>query len=638
MSTWDIARSSQLYGVDLWGEGYFGINADGNLTVCPEKNGSPDRSSATINLHEIVRSLVQRGINVPVLIRFDGIIRDRVQRLHDSFDTAIAEAHYGGKYCGVFPIKVNQQRHVVDIIRTAGKTSQLGLEVGSKPELCAVLAVHDTPNGLLLCNGYKDNEYIELALLARKLGKRSIIIIEQLTELSQTIEIATRLGIEPELGIRMKPVNKGSGRWETSGGDRAKFGLTTPEILGAIEKLKELGKSHWLKLLHFHVGSQITSIESIKKVLREATRMYTEVAKLCPSMCFLDVGGGLAVDYDGSKTNFQSSMNYTVGEYARDVVYAIDEACKESDLPPPNIITEAGRALTAHHSVLVFQVVDVAQTPEVVRELPVPPTDDEKIAEFPELYRKVTVKNCLETLHDANALREVIIERFIQGISSLAERAYADSSYWHLIAKVRREASEMRAVPEEIEKLDEQVLDTYFCNFSVFQSLPDSWAIEQLFPIMPIHRLKEQPLRRAILADMSCDSDGKIDRFIDLKDVKPFLPLHPLRSGEPYYVGAFLVGAYQEILGDLHNLFGDTNAVHVDLDAAGAVKFTHVVEGDTIREALAYVQYDAPDLIERLRISIEREVSAGRLTVEESAKIQRRYREALEGYTYLTHE
>ncbi len=638
MNNWDIARSSQLYGIDSWGEGYFSINPEGDLTVCPERNGSPERSKGIINLREIVRSLVQRGINVPVLIRFDGIVRDRVQRLHESFDKAIEEARYGGKYCGVFPIKVNQQRHVVDIIRTAGKGSQLGLEVGSKPELCAVLAVHDAPNGLLLCNGYKDNEYIELALLARKLGKRSIIIIEQLSELSQTIDIALRLGIEPELGIRMKPVNKGSGRWETSGGDRAKFGLTTPEILGAIEKLTGLGKSHWLKLLHFHVGSQITSIGSIKKVLREATRMYTEVAKLCPSMCFFDVGGGLAVDYDGSKTNFQSSMNYTIGEYARDVVYAIDEACKESNLSPPNIITEAGRALTAHHSVLVFQVVDVALTPDVVRELSAPPTDDEKLAEFKELYSKVTVKNCLETLHDANALREVIIERFVQGTTSLAERAYADSSYWHLIAKVRREALEMRTIPEEIEKLDEQVLDTYFCNFSVFQSLPDSWAIEQLFPIMPIHRLKEQPQRRAILADMSCDSDGKIDKFIDLKDVKPYLPLHPLRSGEPYYVGAFLVGAYQEILGDLHNLFGDTNAVHVDLDGSGAVKFTHVVEGDTIREALAYVQYDAPDLIERLRNSIEREVSAGRLTVEESTKIQKRYREALEGYTYLTHE
>jgi len=632
MESWNVDRSSQLYSIDLWGEGYFAVNAAGNVTVCP------DRTGAKVDLHEIIRALVQRGITVPVLIRFDGIVRDRVARINTAFQKAIEEANYSGKYCGVFPIKVNQQRHVVESIRNAGKDSSLGLEVGSKPELCAVLAVHDTPNGLLLCNGYKDNEYIELALIARKLGKRSIIIIEQLSELSQTIEIATRLGIEAEIGIRMKPVSKGSGRWETSGGDRAKFGLTTSEILAAIEKLKASGKSDWLKLLHFHAGSQITSIEAVKKVLREATRMYTEVAKLCPSMCFLDVGGGLAVDYDGSKTNFQSSMNYTLDEYARDVVYAIDEACKEAELTAPNIITESGRALTAHHSVLVFQVVDVSLTPDVVRDIEAPPSDSEKLHEFREMYRKLTQKNCLETLHDANALREDIIEGFNQGGVSLAERAYADQAYWYIIAKVRSEAAEMRHIPEEIERLNEQVLDTYFCNFSVFQSLPDSWAIDQLFPILPIHRLNEQPARRAMLADMSCDSDGKIDRFIDQKDVKTYLPLHTLKTGEPYYIGAFMVGAYQEILGDLHNLFGDTNAIHVDLDESGAVQFTHVVEGDTIREALAYVQYDAQDLIERLRVTVEREMRAGKLSVEESAKIQKRYREALEGYTYLAHE
>jgi arginine decarboxylase len=632
MDSWDSAQNNQLYGIDLWGEGYFGVNESGSISVRPDKTG------ASVDLHEIVRALVGRGITVPVLVRFDGIVRDRVRRIHDAFTKAIEESSYSGRYTGVFPIKVNQQRHVVDTIRLAGKNSGLGLEVGSKPELCAVLAVHDTQNGLLLCNGYKDNEYIELALVARKLGQRSIIIVEQLSELTQTIEIAKKLGLEAEIGIRMKPVSKGSGRWETSGGDKAKFGLTAPEILTAIGQLREHGKLDWLKLLHFHAGSQITSIGAVQKVLREATRMYVEIAKLCPAMCFFDVGGGLAVDYDGSKTNFQSSMNYSLEEYARDVVYAIDEACKKENLRAPDIITESGRALTAHHSVLVFQVVDVSLTAEVIRELPPPPTSLEKLRELQEMYSALTVKNCLETLHDANALRENVIEGFNQGSVSLAERAYADEAYWHLVAKVRKEASEMRYIPEEIERLDEHVTDTYFCNFSVFQSLPDSWAIEQLFPILPIHRLKERPQRRAILADMSCDSDGKIDKFIDLKDVKPYLPLHTLKSGEPYYLGAFLVGAYQEILGDLHNLFGDTNAVHVDIDSAGAVKFTHVVEGDTIREALGYVQYDSPDLIERLRNTIEREMSAGRLTVEESAWIQKRYREALDGYTYLTHE
>jgi len=632
MESWDSAKSSQLYGIDLWGEGYFAVSPEGHVVVRPEAG------SGEINLHEVVRSLVQRDIDVPVLIRFDGIMRSRVRKLHDAFAKAIEEAGYQGTYCGVFPIKVNQQRHVVDTMRGAGKDFRLGLEVGSKPELCAVLAIHDAPDGLLLCNGYKDNEYIELALLARKLGRRSIIIVEQLYELEQTLEISRRLGIEAEIGIRMKPVNKGAGRWETSGGDRAKFGLTTPEIVAAIEKLKESGKEHWLKLLHYHVGSQISSIEAVKKVLREATRMYAEIAALCPSICFLDVGGGLAVDYDGSKTNFQSSMNYSVEEYARDVVYAISEACRIAKIPAASIVTEAGRALTAHHSILVFQVIDVAPTSEVVASLPVPPSANDLLKELQELYGKVTVKNCIETLHDANSLREESIERFIQGSMSLIERAYADMAYWHLLAKVRKEAGELRHEPEEVERLNEQLLDTYFCNFSVFQSLPDSWAIDQLFPIMPIHRLKEQPTRRAIIADMSCDSDGKIEKFIDLKDVKPYVNLHPLKNGEPYYLGAFLVGAYQEILGDLHNLFGDTNAVHVDLDANGAVKFTHVVEGDTVREVLAYVQYDVSDLMERLRISVEQAVAAGRLTAEDSAKLQKRYREALDSYTYLDHE
>lgn len=631
MESWDTSRSRQLYGIDLWGEGYFGVSSEGTVTVMPEPGAKP------IDLREVVRTLVQRGIHVPVLLRFDGIIRDRVHSLQHAFKKAIEESGFEGSYCGVFPIKVNQQRHVVDTIRAAGRQSRLGLEVGSKPELCAVLAIHDLEDGLLLCNGYKDNEYIELALLARKLGKRSIIIIEQLSELTQTLEMAARLGIEAEVGFRMKPVSKGVGRWESSGGDRAKFGLTSSEIIEAIEKLKEHGKESWLKLLHYHAGSQISAISAVKKVLREVTRMYTELYKLCPSLCFLDVGGGLAVDYDGSKTNFQSSMNYTVGEYARDVVYAVHEACKAAQVPAPTIVTEAGRALTAHHSVLIFQVVDVAMTSEVVRDLRDPPTASSHLHEFRELYRKLTVKNALETLHDANSIREEIIERFIQGSISLLERAYADYAYWHLIAKVRKEASEMRYVPEEIERLDEYLLDTYFCNFSLFQSLPDSWAIEQLFPILPIHRLNEQPQRRAILADMTCDSDGKIDRFVDLKDVKPYLPLHSLKNSDPYYLGAFLVGAYQEILGDLHNLFGDTNAVHVDQDASGAIRFTHIVEGDTVREALSYVQYDMPDLVERLRGTIERELSAGRMTAEESAKIQKRFREALEGYTYLAH-
>lgn len=629
MEGWDSSKSVALYGTDAWGDGYFGINALGNVEVRPGKNAPP------IDLFELVRSLMQRGIQVPVLMRFDGIILDRIQRLYDAFARAREEFNFAGEYCGVFPIKVNQQRHVVDTIRLAGKATGLGLEVGSKPELIAVMAMHDTPDGLLLCNGYKDIEYIELALMARQLGRRSIIIIEQFYELEQTIKIAERLGIDAEIGLRMKPVSRGSGRWESSGGDKAKFGLTASEILSAIELLDKNRKKHWLKLLHFHAGSQITAIAAVKKVLQEVTRMYVEVAKLCPSLCFLDVGGGLAVDYDGSKTNFQSSMNYTLEEYARDVVYATSQACLTAGIPHPNIITESGRALTAHHSVLVFEAIDVATAPEVVSDLPPPPSDHRLLKELAELYQTVNVKNCTEILHDAISARDEVLEQFVQGQLTLTERAYVDKVFWPLVAKIRKVASDLRYLPEDIERLDEQLKDTYFCNFSVFQSIPDAWAIEQLFPFMPIHRLKEQPTRRAILADMTCDSDGKIEHFIDLKDISSSIKLHPLKNGDAYYIGVFLVGAYQEILGDLHNLFGDTNAVHVSVSANGEIEFTHVVEGDTVREALGYVQYDVQDLTERLRVAVEKALRDGTLNPEDSAKLQKRYREALEGYTYL---
>lgn len=632
MDIWDVGKSVTLYGIDNWGEGYFVINQQGNIAVRPERNGQQ------IDLFEVVRSLMQRGINVPVLLRFDGIIRDRVKRINDAFSRAIDEAQYRGCYTGVYPVKVNQQRHVVDTIREAGRSYSLGLEVGSKPELVAVLAIHDAPQGLLLCNGYKDDEYIELALMARKLGRRAIIIVEQLYELEQTIEISRRLGVDAELGFRMKPVSKGSGRWESSGGDNAKFGLSTPEIIQAVKILERHGKQDWLRLLHYHVGSQITSISSIKKVLREATRMYTELARMCPSMCFMDVGGGLAVDYDGSKTNFQSSMNYTMEEYARDIVYAQAQACETAGVAHPTIITEAGRALVAHHSVLVFQVIDSTLASEVIPALGEPPSQDELLKELNDLYKTLNIKNCLETLHDALGLRDEILERFVQGDLSLRERAWADQSFWHLAAKISKIAADLKYRPEDLEKLEEELHDTYFCNLSVFQSLPDSWAVDQLFPIMPLHRLKEEPTRRAVIADMTCDSDGKIDRFIDLKDVKPFLNLHALKNSESYFLGAFLVGAYQEILGDLHNLFGDTNAVHVDLDQEGKLKLTHVVSGNSMREVLAYVQYDQQDLIERLRLSTEQSLRSGAITPEDSAKIQKRFREALEGYTYLYKE
>ncbi len=629
MEGWDVGKSLQIYNVQGWGDGYFDVNPNGDMVVRPSRNGKE------IVIPDVVRQLNQRGIHVPVLLRFDGIIRDRVARICTAFHSAIKEFNYSGEYLGVFPIKVNQQRHVVEMVRRAGREFKLGLEVGSKPELIAVSAIHDTEGALLLCNGYKDREFIELALCARKLGRRTIIIIEQMSELEQTLQIASQLGIDAELGLRIKPSSRGAGKWESSGGDMAKFGLSTTEIMTAIEVLRKHDKAHWLKLVHFHVGSQITSISAIKKVLREATRMYTEIAKLCPTVSFFDAGGGLAVDYDGSKTNFAGSMDYSVEEYARDVVSAIQSAADSAGVPHPAIVTESGRALVAHHALLVVQVVDVAQTLDVVAELEQPPSEREQLREFQEMYKNLSVKNCREVLHDAVALRDEANELFMSGEVDLQERAWVDRSFWHLMAKIRRVAADLKYVPEDLEKLDEELKDTYFCNFSVFQSLPDSWAIDQLFPIMPVHRLKDEPTRRCILGDMSCDSDGKIDKFIDLKDVKNYLPVHALRSEEPYYLGIFMVGAYQEILGDLHNLFGDTNAVHVDINAAGETEFTHVVEGDTVREVLGYVQFDPQDLIERLRLTIEKGLRLGTITEQESAKLQRRYRDSLDGYTYL---
>lgn len=578
--------------------------------------------------------MIQRGTEAPILLRFDGIIRNRIQTVYSAFHSAIKEFDYRGSYQLAFPIKVNQQRHVVDTIRLAGQENLLGLEVGSKPELVAVLAIHDTNGALLLCNGYKDDEYIELALLGSKIGRRPIIIIEQLYELSHVLRISEKLGIEAEVGFRMKPSSKGSGRWESSGGDMAKFGLSTHEIVLALDQLKAAGKSHWLKLLHFHIGSQITAIISVQKALREATRMYTELAKLCPSLCYFDAGGGLGIDYTGSRTSSDSSMNYTLEEYARDVVYAVGTACQEAGIPHPTLITESGRAIVAHHSILITEVIDVAPALDAVPELPAPPTNHEVLVELCALYNSLTVKNYHEVLHDTVELKDNILQRFIQGDLLIAERAYAERAYRHLLAKIRLISRELSFVPPDVEKLDESLLDTYFCNFSVFQSLPDSWAINQLFPVMPIHRLNEEPNRRGMIADLSCDSDGKIDRFIERKGVSPYLHLHESKS-TPYYLGIFLVGAYQEILGGLHNLFGDTNAVHIDLDENGKWAVKSMIEGDTIEEVLHYVQYESYDLVERLRVVIEKSLKLGNLSNEESAKLQKRFKTALDSYTYL---
>ena len=502
----------------------------------------------------------------------------------------------------------------------------------------AVFAIHDTPGGLLICNGYKDEEYVELAIMARKLGRRAIIVVEQLYEIETVLQVAGRLGIEPELGLRMNPATKGSGRWEASAGEGARFGLNSYEVMEALRQLKEHGKDHWVSLLHFHVGSQITAINSIKRVLREATRMYTELARLCPSLCFLDIGGGLAVDYDGSRTNFASSMNYTIPEYARDVVWAILSRCREAEVRPPDILSESGRAIVAHHSMLVAEVTDVAPVLDAVPALEPPPSDHPLLKDLVELYETVSLKNCVEVFHDALAAREDTLMRFEQGDLSLEERAYADRTVKRLFSRIDVLSRGLRNMPEDIAKLGASLRDMYFCNFSVFQSLPDLWAVDQLFPIMPIHRLDTEPVRRAVIADLTCDSDGKIENFIDQKAVKPYVRVHELNPVEPYYLAVFLVGAYQEILGDLHNLFGDTNAVHVDVSPDGQVELAEIIEGDTIREVLGYVQFDPHDLLARLRRSIEVALRNGALSPEESAKMLRRFREGLDGYTYFVRE
>lgn len=617
-----------MYDIRRWGEGYFDVNSQGHVVV------KPGRQTLEGDLFELVKSLVERGIEAPIVIRFDSIIRDRIRYLNAAFQSAILKFNYRSNYRMAYPIKVNPQRHVVEVVQKAGKEFLVGLEVGSKPELIAVMTLENNPETLLLCNGYKDAEYIALALMANKLGRRTIIIIEQMYELKLVLDAAEKLGVEPLLGFRMKLSNKGTGKWQSSGGENSKFGLFANELVACVEQLQSLHKVHWIKLLHFHMGSQITSIESIKKALEEGARMYTELALDCPSLEFFDVGGGLAIDYDGSKTIADSSMNYSLEEYARDVVSAIGEACLSAGVADPVIITESGRAIVAHHSVLITEVIDVTSTPDFHEKLDGPPSKHEIILDLVEMYEKLSLSNCRETFHDAIALKERVLEEFVYGKLKLKERAYAEKVCRLLLAKIGHFFKEMPDPPEEMQTLQETLLETYFCNFSVFQSLPDSWAIGQLFPIMPIHRLLEKPQHQAILADLSCDSDGKINTFISRKGPQKYLNLHEY-AGAPYYLGIFIVGAYQEILGDLHNLFGDTNVVHAELSDNGQWECSRLVEGDTIEEVLGYVQYHPEKLMEQLHDLIENGLKTGHLTPVDSADLKKKFKQSLESYTYL---
>ncbi len=572
-----------------------------------------------------------------MLFRFNDILRHRVERLFTSFEQAIKDSNYSGKYLPAYPIKVNQQKDVVEILRQAGENFSLGLEVGSKPELLAVLAIHQDPSALLLCNGYKDREYIELALMGQKIGRRPIIIIEKYTELKLVLELASEFGIEPSIGLRLRTAGKGSGRWERSGGDRAKFGLSVGEILKAVEHLEACSKTNLLKLLHFHAGSQLTSIASLRPAVREAAQVYAQLRSRCPELKYLDVGGGLGVDYDGSQTSFESSMNYTLEEYSREVVSTIETICEQSKVSRPDIITEAGRSLTAHHSILVFDVLGVANTftgycdPQKILKS----SEQLQVRGMAELLLSVTTKNCQEALHDALGLRSDILSQFNLGHISIEDRASADSCYWSLLRKISKLSQELHYLPEDLERLSSVLTDTYFCNMSVFQSIPDHWAIGQIFPVTPVSRLSEQPDNPVVLADISCDSDGKIDRFVDLKDVKRYLMAHNLKEGHPYYFAVFLVGAYQEILGDLHNLFGDTNAVHVETSASGEASFSSFVEGDNIEEVLNYVAFQKEELVQKWDSSVKAALSAGNIDKSESGTLIEKYSRAFQSYTYL---
>ncbi len=632
--TWSIEKSMDLYGFNNWGKGYFKINSKGEVSVTPHGTSYPG-----VSLYELVKAIKYRDIKLPVLFRFNDILRHRVSSINKAFKDAIKEYEYKGEYYSAYPIKVNQQHHIVDVLAKAKKEIPMSFEVGSKPELIAVLGVMDSENSFILCNGYKDEEYIELALMSRKVNRRTIIIIEKLSELKMILDIANKWDVEPEIGIRLRVAGKGSGRWEKSGGERAKFGLTISEILYLVEELKKQNKTHLIKLLHFHLGSQLTSISSLRNGLKEAAQVYAQLHRCCKELCFLDVGGGLGVDYDGSKTNFESSMNYTVEEYARDIIWILDDICEESKVPHPNIITESGRATVAYHSILVFEVLGIANSFNFScdAKLLIEESNQINVKNMGYLLQELSPKNCQETVHDAMELRSDILQQFNLGLLPIEERAKADCAFWAVIKNACEVSKKLHYIPEDLENLEKLLTETYFCNFSIFQSIPDSWAIEQIFPITPVHRLNEEPTKRIMLADITCDSDGKIDRFADLRDVKPYLKAHDLKENEPYYFAAYLVGAYQEILGDMHNLFGDTNAIHVDVSKEdGSFTFTNYVEGDTIKEVLKFVQYEKPYLAENWRRTIEEAVNKNIISVKESAEIVKRYNNAFHGYTYLT--
>ena len=634
---WRVEDSLDLYHVEAWGKGYFSVNESGHVVVRPDTTERDE-----IDLYEVVEGLQARDLTTPVVVRFSDILAHRLRRLHDAFAQAITENDYKNRYAAVYPIKVNQQRLVVEEVYRYGQEFGFGLEVGSKPELLAVMAMtENAPDRLIVCNGFKDDSYIEAVTLATKLGRTIIPVVENFEELGLILEHAQAYQVRPRIGVRVKLFSEGSGRWSASAGEKSKFGLFITEILELFNVLKEHDMLDCLQLVHCHPGSQLQDIRRVKDAINELAHVYAELKLMGAGLQYIDVGGGLGVDYDGSGTNFPSSMNYTLNEYANDVVYRVASVCNLRDIPHPMIVSESGRAVAAYHSVLIFDALgssaldkfrvtgDRAEDYGGDEELPQP------VQDLFEAYRAVSERRLVECYHDALTAREQVLQMFNLGLLSLEFRALAERLYWATCAKIRDSCRKLESLPEELEDLESILSDTYFCNFSVFQSLPDSWAIDQLFPILPIHRLHERPTRTAVLADITCDSDGKIDRFVSLRDVKRTLEVHELKADERYYLAVFLVGAYQETLGDLHNLFGDTHVVHVRLHDEGGWWIEEIVKGDTANKVLEYMEYDVAELYPALARDCERAIRDGRMTLAQSQALKRFYESELDGYAYL---
>ena len=588
-----------------------------------------------VDLKEVVDHLTSRHVTAPMLLRFPDILDNRIEKTDECFRKAAKEYDYHGEHFIIFPIKVNQMRPVVEEIISHGKRYNLGLEAGSKPELHAVLATNMDSDSLIICNGHKDQNFIELALLAQKMGKRVFLVIEKLPELRIIAETAAKLGLRPNLGIRIKLASSGAGKWEESGGDASKFGLNSSELLTALQLLDEMGMSDCLKLIHFHIGSQITKIRRISTALREMAQFYAQLHAMGFNIEFVDCGGGLGVDYDGTRSsNSESSVNYSIQEYVNDCIYTLVETADRNHIPHPNIITEGGRSLTAHHSVLIVDVLESVSAPQMPEDFQPGPDDHKLVHDLTEIWDKLSSRSMLEDWHDAEDIREEALDLFRHGIIDLKTRAQIESLYWAISHEIAELAHHQKHVPDELRKLDRQMADKYFCNFSLFQSMPDSWALDQLFPIMPIARLEEQPTRSAMLQDITCDSDGKISAYVNGGQQTSYLPLHPIKPDEHYYVGVFLVGAYQEILGNMHNLFGDTNAVHISVDGEGYT-IEQVIDGETVADVLEYVQYDPKKLVRRLEIWVSRAIKDGKITAAEGKEFISNYRSGLYGYTYL---